>query len=410
MEPFYPYTPRTEPLLVSLHRFASYVIALKLSVLMNSLPCDASVKASRNIAELRRAAETVFSRIDTSSWTQRRLSDDSRPRCGVCNGQMTLRVLLVDHLGRHASRLRAPSVVGEGVIGTGMAGAGRNEQRVLHCQTCAEDHWLPGGDLRTHGHRCPLCNFEVLTVTNPITASSHYVCPHCFKKPPAQAAPESSTGYVGEMRCFQCLAACPLAGGSSFVPLRSCPRCLSGQVVVKQRKSAGGTKGGAFFSCTYNTKDRKQCDFLVWLPLGATVTKLDGGCALCGQARLACTFKISSIPPHLREPYNSVCLGGCNHSFFEVVKSANEDEERRRDTIALFSRAGRGVRGGGGHEDGGGNSGRPPLRQLAYESQASARANEVHDRLIATRPNKVETHSSFLLGFLRRVPIHCTLK
>ena len=47
--------------------------------------------------------------------------------------------------------------------------------------------------------------------------------------------------------------------------------CLMNQVIVKQRKGAGGVAGGAFFSCTLNTRERKQCGFLVWLPQVLTV-------------------------------------------------------------------------------------------------------------------------------------------
>lgn len=147
----------------------------------------------------------------------------------------------------------------------------------------------PSGELTAHAHRCPLCRFQVLNVTNASTGNAHTVCPRCFTRAPAGT---HESGAPGEMRCFQCTAACPLASGST--PVAPCPKCGTGSVIIKQRKGAVGGRGGAaqpgaFFSCSANSKGGGGgggCSFTVWLPGGSQVTKLDSACAMCGGPTL----------------------------------------------------------------------------------------------------------------------------
>ena len=95
---------------------------------------------------------------------------------------------------------------------------------------------VPGGDLASHGHRCPLDQFQVLSVTNTATGKTHQICPKCFKDPPAEATGGKA---VDGLRCFACLADCPLASGSKV--LRPCPSCQRGELLFKAPKAMNGT-------------------------------------------------------------------------------------------------------------------------------------------------------------------------
>ena len=174
-------------------------------------------KAAASLHHLRAAAGEQFRPVDASRWRTAHLADGSAPECGKCTGPMQLRVK------PEADGARAPP-------------------RALCCPRCNEVHMVPhAGELRAHPHRCPLCKFQVLNVSNPEKGTSHTVCPHCFKKAP----PHASGGVATDMRCFGCAAQCTLAGGSSM-QVRSCPRCASGKVVVKSSKDGKGN----FFSCS----------------------------------------------------------------------------------------------------------------------------------------------------------------
>lgn len=89
---------------------------------------------------------------------------------------------------------------------------------------------------------------------------------------------------------------------------------------------------------------------------------------------------MSTIEPHLREPYDSCCLGGCNQRLVELVAKANEmDPTRHNDAALLFSRRAVGVN----HMVGAGERGQP--RQLAYESAApsGSQFDEIDDTELA---------------------------
>ncbi|KAL3929004.1 MAG: hypothetical protein SGPRY_002146 [Prymnesium sp.] len=236
---------------------------IKVNQMLRSQPPGPVSVASKNVEALRAAAQAEFQQTDTSRWAVRPLSDGSSLKCGKCRSLLTLRVAPQDQRGQGGGGKGGDGGRGggggKGWRGGGGGGGGGGgdggwrELRVLHCGKCSDDHWLPAaGELSKQGQVCPLCGFEALTVTSRANGS---------------ALPDGMSAPSGELRCFQCAAAaiCPLAGGSSSLPVRRCPRCNTGQVQLRQRKSSAGLQG-AFFSCSLNTKERKQCDFLVWLP------------------------------------------------------------------------------------------------------------------------------------------------
>jgi DNA topoisomerase-3 len=54
--------------------------------------------------------------------------------------------------------------------------------RQLFCSTCETSLQLPAkNELAPHEHRCPLCNYQVITVHNTETGKDHTLCPYCFK-------------------------------------------------------------------------------------------------------------------------------------------------------------------------------------------------------------------------------------
>ena len=95
--------------------------------------------------------------------------------------------------------------------------------RILCCHNCSDVSYnLPRGSLAPHEKICPLCNFQVITVTNDKNVV-YTVCPHCFANPPHKVSPTSDTDIEEQqsMRCFQCHHhACELAKGA--IALRKC--------------------------------------------------------------------------------------------------------------------------------------------------------------------------------------------
>lgn len=95
--------------------------------------------------------------------------------CGVCHNGMDLKVHLSDNTA-----------------------ARNNPRRFLFCGSCQTAHSMPKkGELSQCEDLCPICSFQILTVTNPDTAKSHTICPKCFGDPPSEY---SDPGVSGEFR------------------------------------------------------------------------------------------------------------------------------------------------------------------------------------------------------------------
>ncbi|EPY19266.1 DNA topoisomerase III [Strigomonas culicis] len=107
------------------------------------------------------------------------------------------------------------------------------------CGACAALHRLPNGatnalEVLRPPVRCALCGFGAIRVTHREKQTSYTVCPCCFTHPPAAADLEA----VGEFRCFQCTADCPLATGAANVAIMRCVACQ--QSDLRLRVSALG--------------------------------------------------------------------------------------------------------------------------------------------------------------------------
>ena len=212
--------------------------------------------------------------------------------------------------------------------GGGGGGGGPAHSRLLRCATCAADHPLPPlGDLSANAHRCPLCSFQVVTLTNSVTGKSHTVCPSCFSRRPPPRAAQLDDDRAALLRVHRQVPARRRRAAGAPVP----DARLRGAVVAKQKKD----QGGAFFSC----KQHPACNFTVWLPGGATVALASAAppCARCGQQPLDFTFKSSSLSPHLRQPYDAVCLCGSNPDIIEVLREANEEAAFARNLDAFLA-------------------------------------------------------------------------
>eukprot|EP00967_Tisochrysis_lutea_P087996 scaffold124615_cov30-Tisochrysis_lutea.AAC.7 len=269
------------------------------------------LKAASNLHHLRAAAAREFGRTDASHWPAQQMDDGSSPQCGTCGGPMQLRVKR----------------------------AGDAELRALHCATCREHHTLPPtGALSSHAHRCPLCNFQVVELTNRQSGKKHTVCPSCFKRAPASATGGRAGG--GELRCFSCTANCVLASGA--LPVRPCPKCRRGEVQFSRRKES------AVLECSSGACLR------LYLPGGTSLTRLDAAmCDACAQPLLNFGFKRGGIPAHLFfQSYDECCF--CSHAYLkEVLQSCNESAEALRQVELLCSRlSDSSARIGGGGGDG----------------------------------------------------------
>ncbi|KAH3742919.1 DNA topoisomerase [Pelomyxa schiedti] len=190
-----------------------------------------------------------------------------------------------------------------------LSGEGGNyTKRAIHCAKCKIDLPCPSnGELSPHEAKCPLCQFQVVSVTKQ-DGNLWQFCPWCRNHPPAGCT-SGSNGFP----CFQCSeSTCKLAGKKA--PVGKCPQCPSGNIQLKT------TKDGVFYlGCTqYPT-----CKASLWLPraiANATVTNAEnvchGGSTSAAAAhppvqRLDITYHKNHIPPGV--PVHSVaCVAGCD--------------------------------------------------------------------------------------------------
>lgn len=107
------------------------------------------------------------------------LLSSSFSRCGQCGGMMDLR----------------------------QNSGGAFPQYALYCASCALSLSVPSKQpLQPHAHICPICQFQVLSVTNEQTQKTHTLCPYCFNFPPPGDIEDAAQGQAftaGGFRCFQ---------------------------------------------------------------------------------------------------------------------------------------------------------------------------------------------------------------
>eukprot|EP00667_Euglena_gracilis_P026586 EG_transcript_32131 len=189
---------------------------------------------------------------------------------------------------------------------------GRERARLLVCRTPACGGFeAPFGELSAHPHTCPLCRYRVLTVTSTERGTSHTVCPACFRSPPAHLF--DIEGAPGAMRCFQCPADCPLAGGVADAAVKPCPQC--GQPLQLKRRKNGA---GYFVGCQGY---RGGCQYTVFLPAGDAKVTTDT-CGRCPDAPKLISFKFQSgqLPPSIPLQYTACLFCDAHLSPYLTVK------------------------------------------------------------------------------------------
>ena len=92
-------------------------------------------------------------------------------------------------------------------------------------------------------------------------------------------------GALGTMRCFQCPADCPLAGGSSDVPVKACPLCAQPLQLKRKKNGAGFFVGCKGF--------RGGCQYTVFLPNGEAKV-----CPRLTDKRSHSTKPFEALRPH----------------------------------------------------------------------------------------------------------------
>ena len=125
------------------------------------------VKANEMAGKLDQAVAKYFSEAGGDDISGFQVAQINFSRCGICQSLMSL-LTSSDGSGGGGRR--------------GRAGDEPAVSRILRCDNCKRPHRLPGkGVVTPHEATCPICNFQVISITNPETHKSHPVCPYCFR-------------------------------------------------------------------------------------------------------------------------------------------------------------------------------------------------------------------------------------
>mmetsp|Transcript_8527 Transcript_8527/g.32092 ORF Transcript_8527/g.32092 Transcript_8527/m.32092 type:complete len:659 (+) Transcript_8527:1132-3108(+) len=207
----------------------------------------------------------------------------------------------------------------------------------LFCTKCEEGHPLPArGNFEPFGHRCPMCDFQILNVVPGRGYAEHRhpykLCPHCFNNVPplrglkgrhkqavidveevlAQGPigaddeddvtaradttasalhPDNnvhSSGQEGDVvlsnfTCAQCaFSGCALAqnrGSSSTAAVCKCPYCCSGTMSLGKLKESYKVSCGRY----------PECKSTIWLQ-GLTDARVGPACEKCNSKQITMTF------------------------------------------------------------------------------------------------------------------------
>ncbi len=218
---------------------------------------------------------------------------------------------------------------GAGVVPQAMVSA-EGIDRSLHCNTCNVSHKLPRyGMIEPHDVRCPVCQFQVLQMTNSTSNARHTICPYCITNPPADAVvnPEKKTT---DFRCFMCAhPTCALSQGtpSNQANVAACPLCRSACNIRESRD-----KTRKFVSCSAG---RDSCSFVYFFPGEAiqSVSAAEGSvlCGRCGSRNISIAWKRSSVP--LGTPINFTGCIWCDQRYHDILRSAGR-RARHSETAA----------------------------------------------------------------------------
>lgn len=201
-------------------------------------------------------------------------------------------------LAKHLTAAAAPAaaeltVLNSHFIPCGRCGAvmalvrrreGERDTTLARCEPCGLLCRLPGAHATELAptdplQRCPLCSFYAIQVTNTEKRTAHTVCTHCFASPPAGACGDLEA--VGNFRCFQCTADCPLAKGTEAIAITPCVSCRQSDLRLRT------TPTGVCLAC----RAYPACEFTVFLPKAASVRPTEERCPHCAAVMLAFDFR-----------------------------------------------------------------------------------------------------------------------
>jgi DNA topoisomerase-3 len=204
--------------------------------------------------------------------------------CGRCKGQMHLRVT--------------------------------NSKQMLYCEQCQQGHYLPQGKIVPLDHMCPLCGFQVLSVTSLTKGHTWNLCPWCWSHPP-DIETANETKKERNMPCFKCAAVCPLAGRRVDQTVLSCPRC--GRDMRLKKKKDGNS---FFIGCS----GYPNCTKILSLPAAIETVEVTGTrCSQCQHHnlhKLTITFNPKKIRPGDPIQYEG-CIGGCDPLLSDLLAQCN---------------------------------------------------------------------------------------
>lgn len=265
--------------------------------------------------------QASFTTQTAQSWT---VVFASFSRCGICGQNMSLKANIRDNRAPQQQRGRGHGR-GRGRGQSRGRGGSRGEMtrsegvdRGVHCATCDNMLKLPrNGNMTAGEQNCPLCNYQVVVITNTTSNTTHTVCPHCMSNPPTDREhnPQSKTS---EFRCFHCTNdACSLAKGTrtSQSDVAKCPKCNSACAV---RSAQEGSTW--LVSCTAG---RNVCDWVYFFPRH-TVQDLNGGeqCPTCGSKKLQINWRASSLPHGAPSTYFG-CIW-CSPDYADTLQAMGE--------------------------------------------------------------------------------------
>lgn len=278
-----------------------------------------------------------FQQVSAQSWDT---ANPSFSRCGVCTQRMSLKVgtrtaRAVNEgsrgrgnsrgntrpRGGHTNRTRGSNTAASG--GSSSTSNGNNVDRCVHCDRCQRSLKMPrNGQLQPTGIDCPICNYEVIRVSNASTGTEHTICPKCLNDPPIDDAlnPEQKQS---EFRCFNCTnVACELARGVSAndMDVAKCPLCARSCAL-----RAGREATTRFISCTGRGT---ACDFVYWFPrnviASVSVDAARGNCSSCTSKILRVLWQDRAVPPGV--PPFSGCIW-CDSGWATVLAAIGQDRD-----------------------------------------------------------------------------------
>lgn len=267
--------------------------------------------------------------------------------CGNCRQVMDLKGS--DSGGLAPSRGRGPGPSSAGTRGRSRGrGRGRGHpsirregaDRAVHCSSCERTLKVPrNGALEAATTECPICRYQVVTVTNTTSNAQHTVCPKCFNDPPSEAA-MNPEGKTSEFRCFSCTnAACPLARGTpaGHGDVAKCPKC--GEPCALREGRDGNSR---FVACS-----ARECGWVYFFPRGAvqSLTPEGGTCPTCGSSLLNVLLRRSAIPPGFASTFRG-CIW-CDDAYKQLLIGMGEERDIPRSPHpGAPATRGRGGRGG----------------------------------------------------------------